>query len=87
MKYDSSAINLVFLALSSPLDAIIIGASKMEHLVSNLEACEEGPLDKRMSLVPMYQFVTVFVCVYVGVVEAFDKAWMLDKGNCPKYYR
>ncbi|CAI8054992.1 Aflatoxin B1 aldehyde reductase member 2 [Geodia barretti] len=49
-------------------DAIIIGASKMEHLVSNLEACEEGPLDKR-------------------VVEAFDKAWMLDKGNCPKYYR
>jgi aflatoxin B1 aldehyde reductase len=49
-------------------DAIIIGAGKLEHLVSNLEACEEGPLDKR-------------------VVEAFDKAWMLDKANCAKYYR
>ena len=58
--------------------------------MSNLEACEEGPLDKRMSLVPMYR-ICYFVCVcvynYVGVVEAFDKAWMLDKANCAKYYR
>ena len=31
----------------SPLDAIIIGVSSKEHLVSNMDACEEGPLDKR----------------------------------------
>ena len=29
------------------LDAIIIGASNKEHLVSNMDACEEGPLDER----------------------------------------
>ena len=31
-------------------DAIIIGASKLEHLLSNMEACKEGPLDQRMFL-------------------------------------
>ena len=49
-------------------DAIIIGASNMDHLMANLDACEEGPLDER-------------------VVKAFDEAWELDKGNCPKYNR
>ena len=28
-------------------DGIIIGISSMEHLVANLDACEEGPLDER----------------------------------------
>jgi len=29
-------------------DGIIIGVSSMEHLVANLDACEEGPLDERV---------------------------------------
>lgn len=24
--------------------------------------------------------------MFTGVVKAFDEAWQLDKGNCPKYY-
>ena len=35
------------LLLFSLLDAIILGASRMEHLEANLSACEEGPLDTR----------------------------------------
>lgn len=25
--------------------------------------------------------------MHTGVVKAFDEAWQLDKGNCPKYNR
>ena len=32
---------------SCALDAIIIGANNRDHLVANLDACEEGPLDER----------------------------------------
>ena len=32
------------------LDAIIIGASCMDHLEANLAACDEGPLDPRQLL-------------------------------------
>ena len=28
-------------------DGIILGASKLSHLVANMNACEEGPLDER----------------------------------------
>lgn len=35
------------LRFSTVLDAIIIGGSKMEHMITNLDACEEGPLDER----------------------------------------
>ncbi len=31
--------------------------------------------------------VCVCVCVFIGVVEAFDKAWQMDKANCANYYR
>ena len=29
------------------IDGIILGASKLNHLVANMNACEEGPLDER----------------------------------------
>ena len=35
------------LFISCTLDAIIIGANNRDHLVTNLDACEEGPLDER----------------------------------------
>ena len=41
-------------------DGIILGASKMDHLVANLSACEEGPLDERKS------FTTVFPCHFIA---------------------
>ena len=28
-------------------DGIILGASKLNHLMANMDACEEGPLDER----------------------------------------
>ena len=61
----------------------------MNHLVSNMKACEEGPLDERK----IYLIVLLNKCGFSlfisspGVVKAFDEAWLLDKGNCAKYYR
>ena len=34
-------------SLSIDVDGIILGASKLNHLVANMNACEEGPLDER----------------------------------------
>ena len=31
-------------------DGVIVGVSCLEYLVSNLDACEEGPLDERKCL-------------------------------------
>ena len=28
-------------------DGIILGASKLNHLIANMDACGEGPLDER----------------------------------------
>ena len=39
----------ILLSLSLSSDAILIGGSRMEHLESNLAACEEGPLEPGQS--------------------------------------
>ena len=66
-------------------DGIILGGSKLNHLVVNMDACEEGPLDERKFIVDQlgqnrYKFIA-------GVVKAFDEAWFMDKAHCPKYFR
>ena len=33
----------------SCIDAIIVGASCIDHLKANMDACKEGPLDERES--------------------------------------
>ena len=48
-------------------DAILIGASKLDHLQQNMETIKAGPLPE-------------------DVVEAFDIAWMMSKGNSPEYF-
>ena len=52
-------------------DGIIIGVSKMNHLVSNLEACEEGPLDERKKVLCFYlSYDQDFVCIYMIFLTA-----------------
>lgn len=48
-------------------DAILIGASKLDHLQQNMEAVKAGPLPE-------------------DVVEAFEQAWQLTKGDSPAYF-
>ncbi len=48
-------------------DAILIGASKLEHLEQNVNAIKAGALPE-------------------DVVEAFDKAWQLTRGDSPEYF-
>lgn len=48
-------------------DAILIGASKLNHLVQNMDAVKAGPLSQDM-------------------VNAFEQAWMLTKGDSPEYF-
>jgi aflatoxin B1 aldehyde reductase len=48
-------------------DAILIGASKLNHLISNMETVKAGPLPE-------------------DVVEAFDEAWKITKGDSPEYF-
>lgn len=48
-------------------DAIIIGVSKIDHLIQNMDAGKEGAL-------PGY------------VLDAFEKAWEITKGDCPGYF-
>lgn len=48
-------------------DAIILGASCLEHLNSNMDACKEGPLDQRGAIIchsnfPSSIFFLVFRC-------------------------
>ena len=48
-------------------DAIIIGASKINHLIQNMETLKAGPLPE-------------------DVVEAFETAWKITKGDSPEYF-
>lgn len=48
-------------------DAVIIGASKIEHLMQNMKALKQGALPGE-------------------VVEAFECAWQLTKGDSPEYF-
>ena len=48
-------------------DAILIGASKLNHLISNMETVKAGPLPE-------------------DVIEAFDEAWKITKGDSPEYF-
>lgn len=48
-------------------DAILIGASKLNHLKQNMEAVKAGPLPE-------------------DVVEAFNTAWTITKGDSPEYF-
>lgn len=48
-------------------DAVIIGASKLDHLKQNMDAVKAGALP-------------------TDVVEAFEKAWHLTKGDSPEYF-
>lgn len=48
-------------------DAILIGASKLNHLQQNIETLKAGPLPE-------------------DVVEAFEQAWMITKGDSPEYF-
>ena len=48
-------------------DAILIGASKLEHLRQNMETIKAGPLPD-------------------DVVEAFEAAWKITKGDSPEYF-
>ena len=38
-------LDLVFIMIFSSLDGIIIGASRLEHVINNIAVCGEGPLD------------------------------------------
>ena len=43
----------------------------MNHLVSNLEACEEGPLDERKKVLCFYlSYDQDFVCIYMIFLTA-----------------
>lgn len=73
-KYGISIVDATYrwLAYHSMLDdsrgdAILIGASKIEHLIQNMEAVRQGALPKE-------------------VVEAFELAWQLTKGDSPEYF-
>jgi aflatoxin B1 aldehyde reductase len=48
-------------------DAILIGASKLDHLRQNIAAVKAGPLAE-------------------DVVEAFDAAWTIARGDSPEYF-
>ncbi len=48
-------------------DAILIGASKINHLKQNIDSAKAGPLPE-------------------DVVDAFEKAWEITKGDSPKYF-
>ena len=48
-------------------DAILIGASKLNHLIQNIETVKAGPLPEE-------------------VVEAFNAAWTITKGDSPEYF-
>lgn len=48
-------------------DAILIGASKLDHLQQNMETVKAGPLPE-------------------DVVDAFNSAWMITKGDSPEYF-
>lgn len=48
-------------------DAVIVGASKLNHLKQNIDCAKAGPLPK-------------------DVVDAFEKAWEITKGDSPKYF-
>lgn len=48
-------------------DAILIGASKLNHLLQNMETVKAGPLPE-------------------NVVEAFNIAWTITKGDSPEYF-
>lgn len=48
-------------------DAILIGASKLNHLKQNMETVKAGPLPE-------------------DVVEAFQQAWSITKGDSPEYF-
>lgn len=48
-------------------DAILIGASKLNHLMQNIQAVKAGPLPN-------------------DVVEAFETAWEITKGDSPEYF-
>lgn len=48
-------------------DAILIGASKLDHLKQNIRAVKAGPLPTE-------------------VVDAFETAWQLTKGDSPEYF-
>lgn len=73
-KYGISSIEATYrwLAYHSMLnaergDAILIGASKLNHLISNMETVKAGPLPE-------------------DVVDAFDEAWKITKGDSPEYF-
>lgn len=48
-------------------DAVLIGASKFNHLKQNIDCAKAGPLPR-------------------DIVEAFEKAWEITKGDSPKYF-
>ena len=48
-------------------DAILIGASKLNHLQQNMATVKAGPLPE-------------------DVVEAFEQAWTITKGDSPEYF-
>lgn len=48
-------------------DAILIGASKLNHLQQNMQTIQAGPLPE-------------------DVVEAFEQAWAITKGDSPEYF-
>ena len=48
-------------------DAILIGASKLNHLKQNMDTLKAGSLPE-------------------NVVEAFETAWKITKGDSPEYF-
>ena len=53
-------------------DGVVIGCSKLEHLVENVAACEEGPLDASMC------FKTI-TCIELQVHCAVTNVWSLNQ--------
>lgn len=68
-------------------DGIILGASCIEHISSNMSSCEEGPLGDRKSKIETILFNINLFIFPVGVVRAFDEAWELDRRYSVNYFR
>ena len=78
-------------------DAVIIGASKLEHFHQNIESCEKKGTPAhhalphctvlRLSRVLRWPSTGEAAQLPKALLDAFDKAWSLTKADCPLYFR
>lgn len=70
-------------------DAVIIGASKLEHFNQNVECCiKQGLLFYHLGKTPLkLTGLESDAKLPKSLIDAFDAAWNLTKGDCPLYFR